>query len=132
MDLRKWSDSEREYGRKIVDSGLEGARTGRDEFLHGRPLAPFVQQSAKKALKPAALGACLGICVGALECGLNSEERSIGKILLFGLLGGAIGFGAGAMWESRELAESAASGALRNIHRVRDEHWVEKHPIAYA
>jgi hypothetical protein len=30
------------------------------------------------------------------------------------------------------LTESAARGALRNIHKVHDEHWVEKHPIAYA
>ena len=132
MDLRRWSDSEIEYGRKIVGSGLEGARTGREEFLHGRSLAPFFEQSARKALKPAALGACLGMCVGALASDVENDESSIGRILLFGLLGGAIGFGAGALWENRELVESAANGAFRNIHKVRDEHWVEKHPVAYA
>jgi hypothetical protein len=51
---------------------------------------------------------------------------------VFGLLGGAIGFGAGIAWENRRLAASAASGALRNIGRVRDEHWLERHPIDYA
>jgi hypothetical protein len=30
------------------------------------------------------------------------------------------------------LAASVAFGALRNIDRVRDEHWLERHPIDYA
>jgi hypothetical protein len=52
--------------------------------------------------------------------------------LAFGLLGGAIGFGAGVAWESRRLTASVAGSALRNIGRVRDEHWLTKHPIDYA
>jgi len=132
MDLRKWSDWELEYGRKILDSGVEGARYGRDMFLNGRPLTPFLNESARKALRPAAIGACVGACLGALSNGRGNQHWSIGKILMFGMLGGAIGFSAGLGWESRQLAENAASEALRNIHRVRDEHWVEKHPVAYA
>jgi hypothetical protein len=128
MDLRKWSKSEVEYGREILDSGLEGVRSGREAFLDGRPLTPFLNESVRKALTPAALGAC----VGALISFPGNRDRSIGRMLVFGLLGGAIGFGTGLAWESRGLTESAASGALRNIHKVRDEHWVEKHPVAYA
>jgi len=52
--------------------------------------------------------------------------------LVYGFLGGAIGFGAGLLWESRLLTASVACGALRNIDRVRDEHWLERHPIDYA
>jgi hypothetical protein len=128
MDLHKWSKSEIEYGRKVLDSGLEGIRSGEVAFLNGRHLTPFLKDSARKALTPAALGACLGV----LFSFPGNEHRSIGRMLMFGLLGGAIGFSTGLAWESRGLTESAASGALRNIHRVRDEHWVEKHPIAYA
>lgn len=128
MDLRKWSKSEVEYGRKVLDSGLEGVRSGREEFLKGRPLTPFLNESVRKALKAAAVGACLG----ALGSRQGSRHRSIGKTLVFGLLGGAIGFGTGVAWESRHLTESAAGAALRNIHKVRDQHWVEKHPVAYA
>jgi len=128
MDVRKWSKSEVEYGRKILASGLEGARSGEEAFLHGRPLTPFLNDSVRKALRPAVVGAC----VGAL-CSLpGKHDKSIGRTLLFGLLGAAIGFGTGLTWESRGLAESATSGALRNIHKVQDEHWVEKHPVAYA
>jgi hypothetical protein len=128
MDLRDWSKSEVDYGRKILDSGLEGARSGEEEFLHARPLTPFVNESVRKALTPAVLGACLGMLSGYPANG----HRSIGRMLMFGLLGGAIGFGTGVAWESRELTASAARGALRNIHKVRDERWVEKHPVAYA
>jgi hypothetical protein len=128
MDLRKWSKSEVEYGRKVLDSGLKGIRSGEEAFLNGRPLTPFLNESARKALTPAALGACLGVLISSP----GNEHRSIGRMFVFGLLGGVIGFSAGLAWESRGLTESAVSGALRNIHTARDEHWVEKHPVAYA
>ena len=126
MDVRKWSESELEYGRKILASGLEGARSGEEAFLNGRALTPFLNDSIHKAWKPALVGACLG------ALGARKRQGSIGKMLVFSFLGGAIGFAAGVIWESRGLTESATNGALRNIHRVRDEHWVEKHPVAYA
>jgi hypothetical protein len=128
MDLRKWSKSEVEYGRKVLDSGLEGVRSGREAFLEGKPLTPFLHESVRKGLKAAAAGACLG----ALSGYPGKGHRSIGRILGFGLLGGAIGFGVAVAWATRRLTESAADAALRNVHRVRDEHWVEKHPVAYA
>jgi hypothetical protein len=128
MDLRKWSKSEVEYGRKVLDSGLEGARFGQETFLNGGPLTPFLNESVRKAWKPAVLGAC----IGALGSRPAKGHGSVLGMLMYGLLGGAIGFSAGVTWESRRLTASAASGALRNIHRVRDEHWLEKHPVAYA
>lgn len=128
MDVRKWSKSEVEYGRRILGSGLEGIRSGREEFLQGKPLAPFLSKSAIEALKPAAIGACIGM-LGSLA---GNHQKSMSKALLFGLLGGAIGFGTGMVWESRSLTGSAARGALRNVHTVRDGHWLEKHPVAYA
>ncbi|MGA8149565.1 MAG: hypothetical protein WB952_01210 [Terriglobales bacterium] len=51
---------------------------------------------------------------------------------MYGLLGGAIGLGAGIAWETRCLTARAAGGALKNIGKVRDEHWLTKHPIDYA
>jgi hypothetical protein len=35
-------------------------------------------------------------------------------------------------WESRRLTVSVGDGALRNMGRVRDEHWLDRHPIDYA
>ena len=128
MDLREWSKSEVEYGRKIVDSSVKGVRTGEEEFLKGRPLNRFLNESALEALKPAAVGACLGM----LGSRLGNERSSISRMLLLGLVGGALGFGAGVVWKTRRLTASAARGALQSSHKARDEHWVEKHPIAYA
>src|ERR1700685_454040 len=99
MDLRKWSKSNGDYGRELLHSGLEGARSGREAFLNGESLTPFLSESVRGALKPAALGACLGV-LGSYP---GSREKSISRALAYGLLGGVIGFGAGVAWESRHL-----------------------------
>jgi len=128
MGLRTWSQSEVEYGRKIVNSGLQGARSGQEAFLQGRPLSGYVRQSVRGACQPAALGAYLGLLASVSGKG----HKSLGRSLAFGLLGGAIGFGAGIAWRSRALTASAVRGASRNIHTLRDERWMRKHSIAYA
>ncbi len=128
MDLREWSKANADYSRKLFVSGVEGARSGRATFLHGEALTPYLGESVRRALKPAALGAYLGV-LGSYP---GSRQKSVGRALVFGLLGGAIGLGAGFAWESRRLTASAAGGALRNIGKVRDEHWWAKHPIDYA
>ncbi len=128
MGLREWTKSEVHYGRKVLSSGLEGARSGREAFLNGRPVTPFLSESVRDALRPAVVGGCIGVlgsCVG-------TRHKTIGRVLAFGLLGGAIGFGAGIVWGDRCFAASVAQGALRNIGRVRDEHWLDRHPIDYA
>ncbi len=128
MNLREWSKSEAKYGKKVLDSGLEGVRSAREEVLKGKSLKSFLSEAVRVALKAATVGACLG----ALSAYPARRNRSIVRILEFGLLGGAIGFGTGLAMEGRELTENAAGAALRNVHKVGDEHWVEKHPVAYA
>jgi hypothetical protein len=117
-----------DYGRKILDSGLEGARSGREAFLHGRPMAPFLNESVRDALKPAAIGACIGL-LGSYP---GNRRNCAGRALAYGLVGGVLGLGAGIAWRSRFLSASVVSSAWKNIDRVRDEHWLEKHPIDYA
>jgi hypothetical protein len=128
MSLRDWSKATAGYGRKLVSSGLEGARSGREAFLHGGALAPFLSTSFQNALKPAAVGLCLGVLGTYPAKRFHSRSRAVG----FGLLGGVIGFGLGFVWESRQLAASVASAVFGNIEKVRDEHWLEKHPIDFA
>ncbi|SRR5208282_1383171 len=128
MDVRKWSKSNADYGRELLHSGIEGARSGREAFLEGESLAPFLSESVRSAIKPAVLGACIGV-LGSYP---GSRENSASRALACGLLGGVVGFGAGIIWESRRLTASITSSALRNIGRVRDEHWLTKHPIDYA
>jgi hypothetical protein len=128
MLLSDWSRSEFEYGRRVLNSGLEGARSGREAFLNGRSLTPFLGEAARNALKPAGVGACLGLLSGYRGNGHNSITRILG----FGLLGSVIGFASGVAWGSRDLTASVATNALKNIGRASDEHWLEKHPIDYA
>ena len=128
MVVRDWSKSEVEYGRKVLESALEGARSGREEFLKGKPLSGFLSESVRHALEPAAVG----VCIGVLGSCPGNRSKSVRRALAFGLLGGAVGLGASLAWESRRLTASAAYGASRNINRVRDERWMKKHSIAYA
>jgi len=128
MELGEWVKSNVDYGRRLVGSGIEGARTGQDEFLNGEPLAPFLGESVKGALLPAAVGACVGVLVGYPIC----RRKSPAVTLAYGLLGCVVGLGAGFAWKSRHLGASAASGALKNIGKVRDEQWLTKNPVNYA
>jgi|SRR5215471_19342537 len=128
MGLREWSINEVEYGRKVLDSGVEGALSGREKFLDGRPLSEFLSGWFEDAWKPAVLGAAIGV-LGSCPA---SRQRSLAKTVAFGLLGGMVGFAAGVAWDSRELTKSAVSAALKNMGRVRDERWFEMHPIDYA
>jgi hypothetical protein len=126
MTVGEWSRASVDYGRKLVDSGLDGAYAGEEAFLHGERLGPFLGDSACKALAPAAIGACLA------ALGSRRGRRSPGRTFAFAILGGALGFAAGLGWESRRLTASVASGAIKNIEKTRDEHWFEKNPIDYA
>ena len=118
--------SDVEYGRKILNSGIAGARTGREEFLHGEPVTPYLRESMQEAWVPALVGAILGAASS------YEHDRSARKALGWALLGAGLGFGVGFAWGSRRLTASVAEGAWRNIGRARDEHWLARHPIDYA
>jgi hypothetical protein len=124
----KWSKSNIDYGQKLLSSGLEGARSGREAFLNGKPLSPFLGESVRNALKPAAFGLCIGVLGG----NWGNRNSSAGRVFAYGFVGAAIGFAASVVRESRRLGASVASGSFRNIGKVRDEHWLERHPIDYA
>lgn len=127
MYISELCKSELDYGRKLVDSGLEGARSGREAFLCGRPFTPFFRESFQKALMPAGLGACVGIVTSCRD-----QRRSISHALASGVVGGLIGLLSGLVWETRSFTASSAGGAFKKINQMRDEHWLEKNPIDYA
>lgn len=128
MNLCSWFQSTLEYARKLVDSGLEGAGYGRERFLNGERLAPFVNESARKALQ----GATVGACIGMLGSRLSRNGKPVSRACAYGILGGAIGFGVGLAWRTRRLTTSVAQGVMENVNTARDEHWLEKNPIDYA
>jgi hypothetical protein len=128
MGMGKWVKSNVDYGRRLVGSGIEGARSGQNDFLNGEPLAPYLGESVKGALLPAAIGVCVGVLAGYPIW----RRKSKAVTLAYGLLGGAIGLTTGMAWKSRHLSASVAGSAMKNIGKVRDQLWLTKHPIDYA
>ena len=128
MNLVAWSKSNVDYGRKLVDSAVEGALTGEDEFLKDKRLGTYFGESARLALTPAVIGALVGAAGGYMRHGRRPATRALAG----GLLGGAIGFGAGLIWENRQLTVSVASSAWKSISQTRGDRWFEKNPIDYA
>ncbi len=126
--MRDWQKSTSDYTRELLVRGREGAALGRESFLHGTPLSTFLNQSARVALLPAAVGACLGF-LGAYP---RSRYHVVRRAMACGFLGCAVGFSAGLVWKTRRLAASVASGAWKNMGEARDEHWLQRHPIDYA
>jgi hypothetical protein len=128
--LGNWVKSNVDYGRRLVDSGIEGARSGQDEFLDGEPLAPFLGESVKGSLVPAAIGACVGALVGLSHLPQEILGCHGHAGLWFAWLRDRADHRHGL--ESRHLSASVASGALKNIGKVRDERWLTKNPVNYA
>jgi hypothetical protein len=128
MDVGKWLRSNVNYGRRLVDSGIVGASQGRQKFLQGEPLTPFLNEAARDALKLAAVGACLGL----LGSAMGRKGRPTGRELAFCVLGGMLGFGASLTWRTRPLTRSMARGALKRMYAVHDARWLERHPVDYA
>jgi hypothetical protein len=128
MGVSKWVKTNVDYGRQLVGSGIEGARSGQEEFLNGKPLTPYLGESAKDALVPAAIGVCVGVLAGYPIWRHKSKVASVAC----GLLGGAIGLTTGLAWNNRHLGASVAGSALKNMGKTRDAQWLNKHPIDYA
>ena len=116
------------YGRSLANSGAEGMRNGRDAYLEGKPLRTVLSQKARASLGLAAVGACAGL----LQCVVSRRRRRIPTSLALGAVGSAVGFLAGFTWKTRDLTASMVHGAAKSIGTVRDEHWLERHPIDYA
>jgi hypothetical protein len=117
-----------QYGRALVNSGLSGLRSGRDSHLHGQPLSDVLTESARGALGLAVIGTCVAV-VGSYFTGQRARSlRAVG----YGAVGSAIGFVIGFTWKTRELSASMGRSALKEMGVVRDEHWLESHPIDYA
>ncbi|MGA2903730.1 MAG: hypothetical protein ABSD98_07860 [Candidatus Korobacteraceae bacterium] len=115
------------YGRKLVNAGMAGIRTGRENFNPQRASA-LLTSSAEESIKLAVIGACLG----ALPACLMRRRSRFLSALILGAAGGAVGFCAGFSWKTRKLTSSLAHSAVREVRRVKDEHWLETNPIDYA
>ena len=75
---------------------------------------------------------CVGACVGVLRFYANGRRDRLPRTIAWSMLGSAIGFCAGFAWKTRELTASMGRSSLKQMGAVRDQHWLERHPIDYA
>jgi hypothetical protein len=116
------------YGRTLVKSGVSGLRSGRECHLNGQPLSEVLTQSARASLSLATIGACVGL----LRFYASGHRGRVLKTIAWSAIGSAVGFCAGFAWKTRELTASMGRSSLKQMGVVRDEHWLERHPIDYA
>jgi hypothetical protein len=116
------------YGRTLVQSGVSGLRNGRETHLNGKPLSSVLTQSARASISLATIGACAGL----LRLYVSDRRGRVPKTVAWSVIGSAIGFCAGFAWKTRDLTASMGRSSLKQMRVVRDEHWLERHPIDYA
>src|SRR5271157_1530379 len=115
------------YGRDLVSSGLSGLRNGRDSHLHGQRLSGALTESARGAIGLAAIGTCAAL-IGSCFAPRDRRAKAVG----YGVAGTVIGLAVGLAWKTRELTASMGRCALKEMGTVRDQHWLQRHPIDYA
>ena len=116
------------YGQTLVKSGVSGLRSGQEAHLNGQPLSAALSESARASLSLATIGACAGL----LRFYLSGRRGRIPKSIACGVAGSAIGFCAAFVWETRNLTASMGRSARKQMGAVRDQRWLERHPIDYA
>lgn len=116
------------YGRKLVNAGVSGIRSGRPAAFNGRPVSSVMAESARDSIALAAAG----VCVGLVHSFMLQRRARLSSKIVYSVLGGAVGFCAGFSWHTRKVGSSLAHSALKEIHRASDQHWLEVHPIDYA
>lgn len=128
MNVTEWVGENLEYGRKLVDSALEGAQAAGGVALGDQTVPKVLVKSAPSALGLAAIGAGVGVLCSYL----GNKRKLSGESVAFGVLGGVAGLLVGLGWSTRHLTKGAATGAMKHMSNVRDERWLERHPIDYA
>ena len=126
MRHEPWLKSRLEYGHDLIHSAAEGARSAGEHALATEPAGTVLARSLGASLPWAAIGASAGLLYSA------RKHELIRNQILFGVLGGIIGFGTNVALSTRQLTGEMVHGAVRNINTVRDAHWLAKHPIDYA
>ena len=115
------------YGRKLINAGISGIRSGHQD-LGPRSVSNCMVAAVPGSFKLAALGACLGLLPGLL---MRRRSR-VSTAIALATAGSALGFCAGLTWKTRKVTSSLAHSALREVRKVNDERWLERHPIDYA
>ena len=110
------------YLKQLVGAGLDGVESARREHAGSESVSrPGVWMLA-----------AIGTALGLLTISLAGKRKSASRTAWGGLVGGALGIGAGLVWASRGLVGHAARTATRRVNATRDARWLQTHPIDYA
>jgi hypothetical protein len=126
--MRPSATSSLHYGKKLVNAGIAGVRSGQDFARGEQKLSTLAAEAARSSLALAAVGACIGL----LRSYLGNRRNRVSSAIALGTLGSALGFVAAFSWKTRKVTSTIAHSTARELRRVRDEHWLESNPIDYA
>ena len=116
------------YSKELLEAGIDGANTARQEVLTAETTSDLVTSAAQESWQPATIG----VLVGAI-CGVLADDRKPLRGVIAGSLFGAVmGFGGSFAWKTRPLTTAMARKAGKRINQVRDGHWLSKNPINYG
>ena len=116
------------YGKELVESGLEGAKEGRETILAKEEKADLVSAAAQESWQAATLGALAGALFGVL----TDDRKPARGVITGGLLGAVVGFAGSFAWKTRPLTSTMVRGAGKRIGSTRDQHWLTKNPVNYG
>jgi hypothetical protein len=111
------------YFRELAGAILDGMGAARREIDAGVFKLPI-----QSVWAPAAVGGAIGILGGKMTGNRQRASRAV----LGGLVGTALGIGAGVALASAPLLRPVARTAARRIEAIRDARWLAMHPIDYA
>lgn len=120
--------SEFSYFRRLLSAGLDAATPFQGDAPDQSPARPEWGDAARRAWVPALIGTAVGM--SAVCIAFRGKSRR--DTLVGALVGGAVGFGGGVAWSSRDATTTLVKHAAKNIGVVRNDHWLEKHPICYG
>jgi hypothetical protein len=123
-EIRDWVHDNLNDARKLIGSGVEGAKSAMERSDKRVNLA----DSTRASWKAAVVGATVGVVAGVLG---DHDKRPRGA-LLGGAIGATLGLIVGLAWETREAVGAVVHGATERMSAVRDSQWLDRHPIDYA
>ena len=116
------------YSKELLEAGIDGANTARQEVLTAETTSDLVTSAAQESWQPATIG----VLVGAI-CGVLADDRKpLRGVMAGSLFGAVLGFGGSFAWKTRPLTTAMARKAGKRINQVRDGHWLSKNPINYG
>ncbi|MBZ5726224.1 MAG: hypothetical protein LAP87_14650 [Acidobacteriia bacterium] len=124
---------------------METSPTLKSDFTYFRYLAKAVldgvtsppKGTGNGPFKPVLRGTiwtstAIGAAIGVLNASLSRRHKSGYRVAAEGMVGSALGFGAGVAWASRDFTGAVTRSTIQKVNSVRDARWLEKNPITYA